>query len=122
MKLKKIIGTAAVAFGMIVAGLGFATPAFASSVGSAEIYVGLYKWYYHGKVDNNNNTIVLTSINRGFHIDFYEYNTAGNMYQLYVNANETYTWYLPQPVSQFRICGPNIVGGDTCTKWQYLDQ
>lgn len=123
MRLKKILGAAAVALGMTVAGLGFSAPAFAGTYGYAAINVEPFDWEYRGSVDNRaGNRVVLSSKRKGFHIDLYEYNTAGNMYKLYVDKDRTYTWYLPQPVSDFRICGPNGIGGDVCTGWQHLDR
>jgi hypothetical protein len=124
MSLKRVAGAMALAIGMTLAGLGVSTPAFAARSASDELKITFETgsaWVYQGTVDNGNRTIKLTSKGRGFHIDFYEYNTAGDMYKLYVQKDASYIWYLPQPVSYFRLCGPNSLGGDWCTAWKQLD-
>jgi hypothetical protein len=128
MRLKRSVAKAAVVvMGVAVAGLALAIPASAASPtsGSASKGNGLGS-FYSATADNTNNSLTLSagtskgSTAWGDHVDLYEYNTAGNMFQLYTNPNSTFTWHLPQDVSQFRVCGPNGFGGDTCSGWTFL--
>ena len=120
MKLKSVIGAAALTIGTTMAGLMAATPALAARADDDQLWRG--DNHYHAWVNNTNRTIRLQSEGYGFHIDFYEYDTAGNKYVLYVDSNKDWTWYLPRPVSSWRLCGPNGFGGDDCTRWHYLDR
>lgn len=120
MKIRSVIAAAALAIGTTLAGLVVSTPAQAARADWDEMWRG--DFHYQAWVNNTNNTIRLKSEVIGFHIDFYEYDTAGNRFVLYVDAGRDWTWYLPRPVSLWRICGPNGAGADHCTRWHNLDR
>lgn len=122
MKIRSAISAAVITIGATMAGLAAATPAQAARSSFDQMWRG--DNHYQAWVDNSNRSVRLKSVEGGygFHVDFYEYDTAGNMYKLYVDAHKDWTWYLPRPVSAWRLCGPNTWGGDDCTRWHSLDR
>jgi hypothetical protein len=110
--------------GVAAAGLGASQPASAATAytcgpvctvnvdGDVE-----FKYFnYSATVDNYQKKLVVSATGKyGDHVEFYEQNTG--KFTLWVDANRTFTWYLPQKVVKFRVCGPNGWGGDFCSGW-----
>jgi hypothetical protein len=121
--LKTISQVAVAVAGVAAAGLGAAQPASAATAvncGSVcNVYVDGdvdYKYVkYSATVDNNRKILAVSTNGQGDHVEFYEQNTG--KFTFYVDAGRTFTWYLPQKVTKFRVCGPNGWGGDMCSGW-----
>lgn len=109
---------------MAAVGLGASLPASAATASncgavcsvSVDATVNYKNVTYRATVDNYQKKLVLSTNGKGDHVDFYEQNTGG-MFKLYADAGATFTWYLPQKVTKFRVCGPNGWGGDFCSGW-----
>lgn len=120
--MTRTISRALLVAGLAAAGLGVSLPASAAPncaaicSASVEASVNYENVVYRADVNNYQKKLVASTNGRGIHVDLYESNTGG-MFKLYVDAGKTFTWYLPQKVTKFRVCGPNGFGGDFCSDW-----
>jgi hypothetical protein len=124
MALKAILRVVLSLAALAAAGLGASQPASAAAAGNCGTVctvhvdgdVDFRYFNYQATVDNNQNKLVVSATGKyGDHVEFFEQNTG--KFTFYVDANRTFTWYLPRKVVGFRVCGPNGWGGDYCSPW-----
>jgi hypothetical protein len=128
MKLNTTIRAAAVATGMVVAGLSLTTPASADTYCGSFCIVDHYvdklpTIHYQAQVDNNPGNgaaswIWVWSSGLGDHVDYY-LNGDGSMHKLYSPFADSASKSLSKDVTAFRVCGPNGFGADTCSDWHH---
>jgi hypothetical protein len=128
MKLKRAIGAMAVLVAATLVGLGLSTPAFAARNEYARVFIDFEPptrdRIYEAWVNNVDRRVDIQAIGGGWGwIELTEYNTAGNVFTLKVEPNLKRTWYLPQPVRTFRMCGDyGFAGYVQCSAWKFVDQ
>ncbi|TDC29272.1 hypothetical protein [Kribbella albertanoniae] len=127
MKLTRV-ATVAFAVGAAVVAAGTAQPAVAKPAelkycdyictAAAEITAPAYK--YEAQVDNKHTAtgswIWVWGKGKGAHADYYQ-EGDDQMRQIFSPKNGSNSKELTRKVVQFRVCGPNGIGGDFCSDW-----